>query len=307
LPDSEQHVKTRAVDVTVCICTYRRSSLHRAIESVAAQALPGTISYRIIVIDNDVGPTALEIVEECRKTTKSDIEYRHAPAQNISIARNAALDATDTPWLAFLDDDEYASRDWLANLMAARHGANAVFGPCEAVYGAQTAEWIRRGDYHSHRLPLGSMGMTTGYTSNALIDTAFARSHALKFDEALGRTGGEDTIFFRAMHHAGGVLRYASDAVVFEEVVPSRAKPDWIVKRKYRAGQIYAMTFRCFDRPVYRRMCFTTPFKVAACGIMSAATVLNSTRCMWWLMRGAYHLGAASYMLGTKVYEEYKS
>jgi succinoglycan biosynthesis protein ExoM len=114
-------------------------------------------------------------------------------------------------------------------------------------------------------------------------------------------------MFFCAMRHKGGVLRYIPDAVVFEKVVPSRTNLAWIAKRKYRTGQIYAMTFRCYDMPVYCRMFLTTPLKIAVCGIMSAANAFNPTRRMWWLMRGTYHLGAASYMVGAKVYEEYNS
>jgi hypothetical protein len=38
-----------------------------------------------------------------------DCLYVHAPARNISIARNACLDAADAPLIAFIDDDETAT------------------------------------------------------------------------------------------------------------------------------------------------------------------------------------------------------
>ena len=48
--------------VTVCICTFRRTSILDAIESVARQNLPEGLSVRILVIDNDDEPTAKEAI-----------------------------------------------------------------------------------------------------------------------------------------------------------------------------------------------------------------------------------------------------
>jgi succinoglycan biosynthesis protein ExoM len=293
--------------VTVCICTFRRPSLRHALEGVAAQILPSDASFRILVIDNDVGPTASNIVAHFRADAGIDVEYRHAPAQNISIARNAGLDAATTPWLAFLDDDEYASAHWLGNLFAARNGANAIFGPCEAIYGKETPSWIRKGDYHSNRLPTQGGPIDTGYTSNVLIDMDFVRRCGLRFDEALGRTGGEDTMFFHAMYRKGGALAYSADAVVSEHVVASRLNLRWIVTRKYRAGQVYAMMLSSFDAASYRRAFWTAPLKIAACAVISAVTAFRADRAMWWLMRGVFHAGVLSYLLGARVCQEYRS
>ncbi len=60
-------------------------------------------------------------------------------------------------------------------------------------------------------------------------------------------------MFFHAMHKNGGRLGYAPDAIVYEEVVPSRLNLAWVLRRRYRAGQVYAMMFERFDRRAYRR------------------------------------------------------
>src|SRR5215813_9893906 len=120
----------------------------------------------MLIVDNDSEPTALNIVRKFRNRTKIPVDYKHVPGQNISIARNAGLDAATTPWLVFMDDDEFASTNWLADLVASRNNANAVFGPCEAIYDDGTPDWIKRGDYHSNRIT-ESKPITTGYTSNA--------------------------------------------------------------------------------------------------------------------------------------------
>jgi succinoglycan biosynthesis protein ExoM len=293
--------------VTICICTFRRASVLCAIESVARQNLPEGVSVRILVIDNDDAPTAKEAITDLCAKSGIQVDYRHVPGRNISIARNAALDAVNTPWLAFIDDDERASSDWLFNLLSARAGAHAVFGPSEALYGYETPSWISAGDFHSNRVPDDENPIVTGYSSNALIDMEFVRKRGLRFDPALGRTGGEDTLFFYALHRNGGVLRYARDAVVYEHVVPSRINVRWIAARRYRAGQAYAMMFRDFDKVKYWRVAAAAPLKMGVCTCVSAVMALSPNRAMWWLMRGIFHFGVLSLAVGARIYEEYSS
>ena len=158
------------IDVTVCICTFRRPSILRAVESVATQVLPDWISVRILVIDNDDTPSAQNAIASFCAKSSATIHYHHAPGRNISIARNAALDAVSTLWLAFIDDDESASPTWLAKLLAARAGAHAVFGPSEARYDHDVPFWIIAGDYHSTRVIDNENPIKTGYAGNTLID-----------------------------------------------------------------------------------------------------------------------------------------
>jgi succinoglycan biosynthesis protein ExoM len=291
--------------LTVCICTFRRPAVLITLESLAKQMPPANMAVRVLVIDNDAEPTAQCIVEDFRCRSALDVGYRHAPGENISIARNAALEAAVTHWLAFIDDDEYAASDWLAKLLASRRGANAIFGPCEAIYDSGTPSWIKRGDYHSNRISEDCNAITTGYTSNVLIDMSFVRRHRLQFEPALGRTGGEDTMFFHAMYQHGGVLRYAESAVVYENVVRTRANFKWIVTRRYRAGQVCALVAHHLDKTRYRRLSCTAPAKIAVCLFVSAIMTPNPFRAIWWLMRGVFHAGTLSYVLGVPVHKEY--
>jgi succinoglycan biosynthesis protein ExoM len=292
--------------VTVALCTFRRPALLRAaLESVTAQVLPDGTSLGVLIIDNDDQPTAREAVERHAASSTVPVRYLHVPGRNISIARNAALDDAVTRWLVFIDDDEYASPDWLAALLAARHGAGAVFGPCQAIYPDGTPGWIRRGDYHSNRLPFGRPPIDTGYTANVLIDVEFLRRTGLRFDEVLGRTGGEDALFFHAMYRKGAALKYAEAAVVYEKVVAERVNLRWIVHRRFRVGQTYALMFQRHDGAAYLRIACSAPLKIMACLAMATLTSYDRAKAGWWLMRAVFHGGAASYALGKRVYEEY--
>jgi succinoglycan biosynthesis protein ExoM len=296
------------IEVTVCICTFRRSSLRTAMWSVVGQILPPEMSLKILVVDNDIEPTARNIVQDFLGAAGVRVEYRHAPAQNISIARNAALDAAaKAPWLAFIDDDERASPDWLGKLMDARVGAQAVFGPCVAVYDENVPTWMTRADFHSNRITKQEGAIDTGYTANVLIDMSFVQRHGIRFELELGTSGGEDTMFFHKMHRLGGILKYAPQAVVYEDVVASRAKLKWIATRRFRAGQTFAMVMLTFVPRRYRLAAWTSPLKIAACAIISAFTVFDTRRAAWWLMRGVFHIGVLSYALGLSIHQEYNT
>jgi len=302
--ETEDAMQSEAIELTVCICTFRRPSILSAIDSVVKQTVPPNISVRILVIDNDAEQSALNIVTEFRSRAAIRLDYKHVPGQNISMARNAGLDAATTPWLVFMDDDEFASTNWLSRLIASRNGANAVFGPCEAIYGEGTPDWIKQGDYHSTRIT-ETEPITTGYAGNVLIDMAFVRRHGLRFALDLGRTGGEDTMFFRAMYRKGGILKYASCAIVYETVVSSRVNLAWVLRRRYRAGQICALVAYRSDPAEYIRLSLTAPFKVFVCVIMSGLMISRRARAIWWLMRGVFHSGTISYAIGAGVHEEY--
>jgi len=194
-------------------------------------------------------------VEAYARNFPLPIRYVHAPAKNISLARNAALDAVNTPWLLFIDDDETADADWLEEIMALAPANDAVIGACNAVYGDDLPGWLARCDFHSNRI---TGRVENAYTSNALLRMEFINAHNLRFRLELGRTGGEDTLFFHQMAKLGGRLTYQPSAIVCETVVPSRASMNWVKTRMYRAGQTHGLLMREFAPSVFRTLFLTS-------------------------------------------------
>jgi glycosyltransferase involved in cell wall biosynthesis len=291
--------------VTVCICTFRRTTIASTLYSVANQLLPADIKCQIIVVDNDFERTAESLISAFRVRTKIPVEYVHAPGQNISIARNAGLDVCKTRWLAFLDDDEIASVNWLDRLMALREHASAVFGPSEAVYNPKGPKWIRQADLHSNRLVWRRGLVETGYTSTVLMDMDFVHKHQLRFNEELGRSGGEDTMFFAAMRQSGGRLAYAREAIAYEYVSDARTTLNWVVKRRFRVGQVTAMMRRVYDLREYQLLPLIAPLKISYCVAAAVLLAARPGRAMWWLMRAVFHCGSLSYRLTGRVRQEY--
>src|ERR1700761_9052853 len=132
--------------LAIGVCTFRREALDQTLESVARQG-PGPI--RVVVADNDETPAAEARIRAVGARLGLDLDYRHAPARNISVARNACLDAAGGDWLLFIDDDEVAEPGWMDAMAreAARGRWDVVLGPVDAVYSDTAPAWMRRGAF----------------------------------------------------------------------------------------------------------------------------------------------------------------
>jgi len=199
---------------------------------------------RVIVVDNDDTPSARDLVTRACQDLGLTFLYLHAPARNISIARNACLAHADAALVAFIDDDETAGPGWLAALIGTLDsaGADVVFGPVQAVYEPASPAWLRQADLHSTRPVIGAGGVIqTGYTCNVLFRGQILQTaNGPRFAESLGRSGGEDTVFFHDLYEAGARMAFSPSAIVFEPVPPARSRMGWLVRRAFRMGQTHA-------------------------------------------------------------------
>jgi succinoglycan biosynthesis protein ExoM len=297
--------------VVIGVPTYRRASLAAALASLGRLDPVGR-PVRIAVADNDETPSARAAVETAGAGHPLPVDYLHAPARNISVARNAILaaaEASGARFLAWIDDDETAAPGWLAALLArqAETGAAAVLGPVRGVYGPGAPAWMRRGALHDTRPVTGRGGSVLyGYTSNALIDLAHPAVAGLGFDPALGRSGGEDTAFFKAVTAAGGEIAFAPGALVEEAVPAERAALGWLLRRRYRIGQTHARLFAP-PRGAARRLgaAGVSAAKALACLGMAGLCAFDTLGRNRALIRGALHAGALAELAGFARLEPY--
>lgn len=288
--------------VTICVCTFRRPALFDALASFEKLLGIADHNLSVVVIDNDETDAVRANVLEMAKNYSLPLRYVHAPAKNISIARNAALDAVDTRYLLFIDDDEVAAPDWLQQIMACAQSHEVVIGQCIATYDPSLPAWAENCDFHSNRI---TGKVENAYTGNALLDMEFVRQHGFRFRIELGRTGGEDTVFFRQIAGANGRIHYCPDAIVFEAVPQGRASMEWVKTRMYRAGQTHGLITREFDPKSYQRLFFTACTKAVFSSLMTMATIPGSDASKKWWARAHLHAGAMHYRIKPEILEEY--
>jgi len=245
------------VKVDVAIATYRRpKGLYRLLGGLQRLRFPGGCpDLRIVVVDNDAEGSARGVCEDARTWLEVPLVYRVEKRRGIPQARNAAvavaLERADL--LAFIDDDEVPSPQWLAELLRAQAetGADAVAGPCEPVFEHPVPRWIERGRFFERPRYATGARIHQALTGNVLVRTRSLVSLRELFDERMALLGGEDSELFRRFAAQGHTIVWADAAVVFEWVPRSRANARWILERAFRVGTSSAFVERHRrERPV---------------------------------------------------------
>ncbi len=289
--------------VDVLMCTFRRVEVAETLASLDQQTLPDGVTLRIIVADNDETPSAEARVKEAAAQMQTPVHYVHAPARNISIARNACLDAATGDWVAFIDDDETAPENWIANLLEAVGDHDGAFGAALALYPKDAPAWMAAQNVHSNIPERRGNTVETGHTCNALLRWKDTPWMGERFDLSRGKTGGEDTEFFFRIRDLGATFTLAENAVVTEAVVPSRMKLSWLLQRKYRQGQSYAVAAGSTGARI--KLAIMALIKVIVCALAGLAFIWSEDRRMFWLLRAAMHVGVISGCLSLKQPEIY--
>ncbi len=233
----------RADRVAVGMATYRRPhALARLVEEILDQiddfCRQGEIvpSFTVIVVDNDEAGSGRGAA-----TASGDRRVRYVvePRPGISAARNRILDeAGDCDVLVLIDDDELPQAGWLAHLLDAyvRFDADAVSGPVRAVFRGGSDPWIEAsGAYRDSERHARATGMVIGRaaTNNLLLDMRTVRRLELRFDDDMGLTGGEDSLFTGQLTRAGGRIVWCAEALVDDQVPTERNTRDYSLRRRF--------------------------------------------------------------------------
>lgn len=312
MPDLTQSTRRK---VLVAVPTYRRNEmLEHLLESLNKLIRPQNADVSVVIIDNDNSSGARPVVEKWAPLLSMPLSYETETAPGVTHVRNHALQmAADYDLLAFIDDDEFASPEWLAALVA-RHeetGAAAVFGPVLPIYKDSAPQWMRDWKVHGILMTETCDRKEPGGSGNSLIDMHVVRQMGLSFDPRLSKTGGEDTMFFLQMRDQGHRLTQTKDAVVYEPVPDDRARIGWLLRRWYRIGVTDALIAgRHENQPVARvKAAIKGSLRTGAGALLVAATAILTLgqnkraimgRC-YTLCRG---LGMITFALGGN-YEEY--
>lgn len=226
--------------VSVVIPTLnRQDSLRRALASAAAQRAPDGVAIEIVVVDNSQTGTAREVVAEF-----AAVRYVREPTPGVSNARNCGLRTAKGAWIAFLDDDEEAGADWIAELMktALATGADAVFGPVSARAdgGADMGaldSYFSRGIARPDHADVTEFAPYLG-TNNSMFLRERCFDQDNPFDSSLNETGGEDSLLLRRLVLRGRRFAWAANAPVIEWTPPRRLNWNYVRRRKFLSGQI---------------------------------------------------------------------
>lgn len=228
--------------VTIVIPTFQRVDiLKRAVLSAFEQDFKD--DFGVLIVDNDPAASARELASELDKLSPKNIQFKyvHEPAPGVANARNAAIAATSSKYIAFLDDDQSAPTDWLKSILAAQleFPAAITFGPVHAVL----PDHIEQHKEYLFEFFSRTLNQLTEYTNesfgcgNSLMNMDLVPAHRPIFDTAMNETGGEDDILYSRVRHSGGKFGWCAIAPVLEHVPDDRARLKYTLVRAISYGQ----------------------------------------------------------------------
>jgi len=247
--------ETTLPKITVILCTHNRvQSLALALKSIATQILPQSVDWEILVVDNNSSDETRQIVEDLARRYPR-IQYLFESKQGISQARNLGIRHARGEILAFIDDDETASSDWLWNLTANLDSSewSGAGGRVVAKWSCSRPRWLSD-QSHLTSAPLAMFDR--GTEAGELNDVAGANMAFRKevfdvhggFRTDLGRVGtgllsGEESEFCRRIIASGRRLRYEPSAVTYHPVGESRVRQKYFLEWWFNKGRSDVVEF----------------------------------------------------------------
>lgn len=235
------------VKISVLICTYNRADyLSGAIESCLNQTLAPD-QYEILVADNNSTDRTRELVNTYMQKYKN-IRYIFEPVQGLNITRTSAAKSAQGKYIAYLDDDARADKEWLAVLLDAFEAQSpnpvCVGGKIFLDWEGPRPDWFPKEFDALHAyLDHGDQGfyLKADTPEHYLIGTNMAFFRQMVIDMGGFRThcgrlkrrtiSGAETEMINRIIGEGFPVYYCPEAIVKHIVVPERRTKKFLIKR----------------------------------------------------------------------------
>jgi glycosyltransferase involved in cell wall biosynthesis len=241
-------MKNETVKISAVICTHRRyDCLRKAIESLVNQSFPKEF-YEVIIVNNASSSKIKELVDEF--SHKINVRYMYEPDLGLSQARNRGWKSAKGEYVAYLDDDAVAGKDWLNNIVEVfektRIKLGCVGGKIEPLWESPRPQWLHKKlevfltilDYSGYPQILDDDKNLFG------TNIAFPKNILEKldgFNTTLGRKGkslmsGEEALLQERIRTLGYKVFYDPKIFVKHRIHKTRLNKNWFIKRMYYEG-----------------------------------------------------------------------
>jgi succinoglycan biosynthesis protein ExoM len=281
--------------IFVCFCTFKRPSLLRALlQALERQETEGLFDYSISIADNDFSGSGRPIVEEHALRTRLDIRYTIEPEQNISLARNKAIENSSGDFIALIDDDELPQTDWLLSLYKdlSFFETAGVLGPVFPRYESPPPRWVVRGRFYERPSYYSGhyLSWWLAQTSNCLLRRSLFEDRNDWFQPKFG-SGGEDRDFFKRMIAKGNVFVWCNEAPVSESVPPERWAKRTLLKRALLRGKMTYLARKHDMRDILISSALLLIYSLGLPLLLILFPVFGFETFMKYLIKSADHLG----------------
>ncbi len=138
----------KPLPISVVLCTYNRVELLQdALKSLLEQSLDKSL-YELVVVDNASTDHTRDILKNYKLASiQPEIILLSEPNQGLDYARNTGWRHARGAYVAFIDDDCMATKDWLQSLWNCFEHVHpspwSVGGPIMPVYDAPKPIWFK--------------------------------------------------------------------------------------------------------------------------------------------------------------------
>jgi glycosyltransferase involved in cell wall biosynthesis len=219
--------------VSVVVPTHDRADyLDVTLSSLLDQDFPEP--YEVIVVDDGSRDTTADVIR--RHGVRALV---HDPPRGPNAARNAGARAAEADLIALVDDDVFAPREWLRELVegARRHPDAEVYGgPIRARLEGRAPRSCGR-----ERPPITTLDLGPDDTQAELVWSAnmllrrSALERAGEFDESLP-TGGDEEEWLRRLAARGGCVMYIAAAPIDHRRAGDDARLRSLMRGAYHRG-----------------------------------------------------------------------
>ena len=243
------------MNVTVILCTHNRCRiLTKALESVAASKVPDSVTWEVLVVDNNSSDQTREVVEDFCRRHPGRFRYLFEREPGKSHALNAGIRESRGEVLAFLDDDVTVEPTWLRNLTAPLHDGEwgGVGGRTLPEQTFSRPRWLAlEGPYSMGGVLAALFDLGDNpceldrppYGANMAFQKKMFEKYG-SFRTDLGPSPNpeiprpnEDTEFGRRLMKAGERLWYEPSAVVRHPVLANRLKKKYFLRWWFDYGR----------------------------------------------------------------------
>lgn len=293
--------------ISICICTYKRPKmLAKLLSELKQQMTNNLFIYSIVVVDNDKNQSARNAVDSFKENKSITSKYYIEPEQNIARARNKAITQAEGNFIAFIDDDEFPIHNqWLLNLYRTlkNYKADGILGPVIPFFEAEPPSWIVRGKLFERKsFKTGSILRIIGEmrTGNVFFRRDIFEGTEEPFDPSFGKTGGEDTNFFKEMLAKKMDFRWCNEAGVFENIPLQRFTRSYLLKRALLRGVVNARHTSFLQWGTLKSIIAIVAYSLA----LPFLFVIGHHLFMKYLVRNCDHIGKLLSLCGIEIIKD---
>lgn len=235
--------------LTVIICTHNRHAfLERCLGSLTRQSC-GPDRFEVLIVDNASSDATSEVSASFLREN-ANFRYHMEAKLGLARARNAGLERTTAPLVAFTDDDAVPAHDWVERMLARFENLSndivLLAGEIEPVWETERPEWLTDNLLRPLSAHLGwdTVARILRNTEWVCEVNCCYRTEIIKryggFPEALGRKGdlllsGEN--YVNDQIFADGYRAFFDPEILVKHFIPAeRVTKTWFMRRSFWQG-----------------------------------------------------------------------